>query len=88
VEVGVPVTTRTTPPPKLNENEQAAFIEKVKAITPKYRTELLRNAEGRSVLRSRGTDKRAGRRLLLDCRQLFGNRVGEGFGGGVLLGAE
>jgi hypothetical protein len=32
VEVGVPVATRTTPPPKLNENDQAAFIEKVKAI--------------------------------------------------------
>jgi len=27
-EVGVPVATRTTPPPKLNEREQAAFIEK------------------------------------------------------------
>jgi quercetin dioxygenase-like cupin family protein len=42
VEVGIPVATRTTPPPKLNETEQAAFIEKVKAIAPKYRTELLR----------------------------------------------
>src|SRR5229473_5940669 len=41
-EVGVPVATRTTPPPKLNEKEQAAFIEKVKALAPKYRTELLR----------------------------------------------
>ena len=44
VEVGVPVATRTTPPPKVNENEQAAFNEKVKAIVPKYRTELLREA--------------------------------------------
>jgi len=44
VEVGVRVATRTTPPPKLNENEQAAFIERVKAIAPKYRTELLREA--------------------------------------------
>ena len=43
-EVGVPVATRTTPPPKLNEKEQAAFIEKVKALAPKYRTELLREA--------------------------------------------
>ena len=43
-EVGVPVATRTTPPPKLNEKEQAAFIERVKAIAPKYRTELLREA--------------------------------------------
>ena len=44
MEVGVPVDTRTTPPPKLNEKEQAAFIEKVKALAPKYRTELLREA--------------------------------------------
>jgi quercetin dioxygenase-like cupin family protein len=40
-EVGVQVATRTTPPPKLGEKEQAAFIEKVKALAPKYRTELL-----------------------------------------------
>jgi quercetin dioxygenase-like cupin family protein len=44
MEVGVPVATRTTPPPKLDEKEQAAFIEKVKALAPKYRTELLREA--------------------------------------------
>jgi quercetin dioxygenase-like cupin family protein len=44
LEVGVPVSTRTTPPPKLSEKEQAAFIEKVKALAPKYRTELLRAA--------------------------------------------
>jgi hypothetical protein len=44
LEVGVPVATRVTPPPKLDEKEQAAFIEKVKALTPKYRTELLREA--------------------------------------------
>jgi quercetin dioxygenase-like cupin family protein len=44
LEVGVPVATRTAPPPKLSEQEQAAFIEKVKALTPKYRTELLREA--------------------------------------------
>jgi uncharacterized cupin superfamily protein len=43
-EVGVPVATRTTPPPKLGEKEQAAFIEKVKAVAPKYRTQLLREA--------------------------------------------
>lgn len=42
LEVGVPVATRTAPPPKLSEKEQAAFIEKVKALAPKYRTELLR----------------------------------------------
>jgi quercetin dioxygenase-like cupin family protein len=44
VEVGVPVATRTTPPPELDEKEQAAFIEKVKALAPRYRTELLREA--------------------------------------------
>ena len=44
MEVGVPVATRTTSPPKLGPTEQAAFIEKVKALAPKYRTELLREA--------------------------------------------
>jgi hypothetical protein len=29
---------------QLNEKEQAAFIEKVKALAPKYRTKLLREA--------------------------------------------
>jgi hypothetical protein len=40
----VPVAGRTTPPPKLDANEEAAFIAKVKALAPKYRTELLREA--------------------------------------------
>ena len=44
LEVGVPVATPTTPPPKLDPKEQAAFIDKVKALAPKYRTELLREA--------------------------------------------
>jgi len=44
VEVGVPVATRTTAAPKLDAKEQAAFIEKAKALAPKYRTELLREA--------------------------------------------
>jgi quercetin dioxygenase-like cupin family protein len=44
IEVGVPVATRTTPPPKLDEKEMAAFIEKEKALAPKYRTEMLREA--------------------------------------------
>ena len=44
VEVGVPVATRTTPPPALNKQEEAAFITKVKALAPKYRTQLLREA--------------------------------------------
>ena len=41
LEVGVPVATRTTPPPKLDPKEQAAFIDKVKALAPKYRTDSL-----------------------------------------------
>jgi hypothetical protein len=44
MEVGVPVTTRTTPPPKLGEAEEKAFIQKVVGLAPKYRTELLRSA--------------------------------------------
>jgi hypothetical protein len=44
IEVGVPAATRTTPPPTLNEKEEAAFIEKVKVLAPRYRTELLREA--------------------------------------------
>ena len=42
--VGTPVATRTTPPPKLDEAQQAAFMKKVMALAPKYRTELLKNA--------------------------------------------
>jgi hypothetical protein len=44
MEVGIPVATRTTPPPKLNERRQSEFIRKVMALAPKYRTELLREA--------------------------------------------
>ncbi len=43
-QVGVPVATRTTPPPKLDEKEMAAFMQKAKALAPKYRTELLKEA--------------------------------------------
>ena len=39
--VGVPVATRTTPPPKPDAAAQAAFIAKAKALAPQYRTELL-----------------------------------------------
>ena len=42
--VGTPVATRTTPLPKLDEKEQAAFMKKVMELTPKYRTELLKEA--------------------------------------------
>ena len=41
VEVGMPVATRTTPPPKLDEEAQLAFKKKAEALAPKYRTELL-----------------------------------------------
>ena len=44
VEVGTPVATRTTPPPKLDEKQQQEFIQKVKTLAPKYRTELLAEA--------------------------------------------
>jgi quercetin dioxygenase-like cupin family protein len=44
MEVGVPVATRTTPPPKLDAEQQAEFIKKVVALAPKYRTELLKEA--------------------------------------------
>ena len=40
-EVGVRVATRTTPPPPLDEEAEAAFVAKIKALAPKYRTELL-----------------------------------------------
>jgi len=40
-EVGVPVATRTTPPPPLDTAAQAAFRERAMALAPKYKTELL-----------------------------------------------
>jgi quercetin dioxygenase-like cupin family protein len=44
LEVGVPVATRTTAPPKLDAKEMAAFLEKAKTLAPKYNTELLKEA--------------------------------------------
>jgi len=44
LEVGVPVATRTTPPPKLDGKQMAEFAQKAKAIAPKYHTELLDRA--------------------------------------------
>jgi quercetin dioxygenase-like cupin family protein len=41
VKVGVPVGTRTTPPPKLDDAAEAEFRKKAVALAPKYRTELL-----------------------------------------------
>ncbi|MGA2415846.1 MAG: cupin domain-containing protein [Candidatus Sulfotelmatobacter sp.] len=43
-KVGVPVATRTAPPPKLDEKAEAEFIAKAKALAPEYKTELLRPA--------------------------------------------
>jgi quercetin dioxygenase-like cupin family protein len=42
--IGVPVATRTTPPPKATEEQQAAFMKKAMELAPKYRTELLKEA--------------------------------------------
>jgi quercetin dioxygenase-like cupin family protein len=44
VQVGVPVATRTTPPPPLDSAAQAAFKAKAQALAPKYKTELLPHA--------------------------------------------
>src|SRR6266508_7015081 len=41
-QVGIPVATRTTPPPKLDDRAQAEFIKKAQELAPKYRTELLK----------------------------------------------
>lgn len=43
-EVGVPVATRTTTPPKLDKEQRQQFLEKAKALAPKYQTELLKEA--------------------------------------------
>ena len=40
----VPVATRTTAPPKLDDKQMAVFLEKAKALAPKYHTELLKEA--------------------------------------------
>jgi quercetin dioxygenase-like cupin family protein len=44
MEVGVPVASRTTPPPPLDAEQQAAFMKKVMELAPKYKTELLKEA--------------------------------------------
>ena len=40
-ELGVPVATRTTAPPPLDEAQMGEFLAKARALAPKYRTELL-----------------------------------------------
>ena len=44
-EMGTPVATRTTPPPKLNAAQEPAFFKNVIELAPKYRTELLKEAK-------------------------------------------
>jgi quercetin dioxygenase-like cupin family protein len=44
LEVGVPVASRTAPPPKLGKEEQEKMMAKMIELTPKYRTELLKSA--------------------------------------------
>lgn len=43
-EVGIPVASRTSAPPKLAGEQLQQFMEKAKALAPKYRTELLKEA--------------------------------------------
>ena len=43
-EIGVAVPTRTTPPPPLDKEQQAAFLKKAKELAPKYATEILKEA--------------------------------------------
>ncbi len=42
VQVGIPVASRTSPPPQLTPDEQADFMRKALALAPKFRTEFLR----------------------------------------------
>jgi len=44
-ELGIPVATRTTPPPKVDAAQEAAFFKKAMELAPKYRTELLKEAK-------------------------------------------
>jgi quercetin dioxygenase-like cupin family protein len=41
LEVGAPVATRTTPPPKLDKDAQEKLAAKAKGLASKYRTEFL-----------------------------------------------
>jgi quercetin dioxygenase-like cupin family protein len=40
--IGVPVTSRTTPPPKPDKATEAAMTAKIAALLPKYRTEMVK----------------------------------------------
>jgi quercetin dioxygenase-like cupin family protein len=41
LEVGDPLESRTSPPPKLDKTQMEERIKKIKTLAPKYRTELL-----------------------------------------------
>ena len=41
LEVGDPLQSRTSPPPRLDKAQLEARIKRIKALAPKYRTELL-----------------------------------------------
>lgn len=43
-EVGVPLDSRTTAPPKPSKEEEEAFLKKAMALAPTYGTELLKKA--------------------------------------------
>jgi quercetin dioxygenase-like cupin family protein len=42
LEIGMPVATRTTPAPKLTEEQAAEFKRKAMELAPKYKTEFLK----------------------------------------------
>jgi hypothetical protein len=44
-ELGIVVATRTTPSPRIDAAQEAAFIRKAMELAPKYRTELLKEAK-------------------------------------------
>jgi quercetin dioxygenase-like cupin family protein len=44
-QLGIPVATRTTPPPRPDATQEAAFMKKAMELAPKFRTELLKEAK-------------------------------------------
>jgi quercetin dioxygenase-like cupin family protein len=44
MQIGVPVETSTTPPPKLSEADQKKLEAKMKELLPKFRTEMVKSA--------------------------------------------
>jgi len=53
-EMGTPVATRTTPPPKVDKAQEAAFIKKVIELAPKYRTNCSKKRSRADSRRSTG----------------------------------